>query len=99
MTSRSKRALDRSLVPDGDHSGGTVDPAELARLDHAMRRVPRRQREIFLAIRLDGLGYAEIADRTGLTVAQVERLFAEALTNLSRNLDDPRRHLWRRWLR
>jgi RNA polymerase sigma-70 factor (ECF subfamily) len=99
MTSRSKRALQRSLAPIGDAAGGTIDPAELARLDHALQRAPRRQREIFLAVRLDDLGYAEIANRTGLTVAQVERLFAEALTNLSRNLDDPRRHWWRRWLR
>jgi RNA polymerase sigma-70 factor (ECF subfamily) len=98
MTSRSKRALDRSLAPIEDAASGPVEPAELARLDDAMRRVPRRQREIFLAVRLDDLDYAEIADRTGLTVAQVEQMFAEALTNLSRNLDDPRRHWWRRWL-
>ena len=98
MTSRSKRALDRSLASAVNVPDGTVDPAELVRLDHAMRRVPRRQREVFLAIRLDNLGYAEIADRTGLTAAQVERLFAKALTNLSRNLEDPRRHWWRRWL-
>jgi RNA polymerase sigma-70 factor (ECF subfamily) len=98
MTSRSKRALERTLALHEETAGRTRDPVELARLDHAMRRVPRRQREIFLAIRLDDLGYAEIAERTGLPIAQVEHLFAEALTNLSRNLDDPRRHWWRRWL-
>ena len=98
MTSRSKRALERTLALHEETAGRTPDPVELARLDHAMRRVPRRQREIFLAIRLDDLGYAEIAERTGLPIAQVEHLFAEALTNLSRNLDDPRRHWWRRWL-
>ncbi|WP_066825315.1 sigma factor-like helix-turn-helix DNA-binding protein [Sphingomonas mali] len=98
MTSRSKRALERTLALHEETAEGTADPAELARLDHAVRRVPRRQREIFLAVRLDNLSYVEIADRTGLTVAQVERLFAEALTNLSRNLDDSRRHWWRRWL-
>jgi RNA polymerase sigma-70 factor (ECF subfamily) len=94
MISRSKRALERSLAPHENAAGGTVDPAELAKLDHAMRRVPRRQREIFLAIRLDNLSYVEIADWTGLTAAQVERMFADALTNL----DEPRRHWWRRWL-
>ncbi|MBW8910414.1 MAG: sigma-70 family RNA polymerase sigma factor [Sphingomonas sp.] len=98
MTSRSKRALERTLAPHEETAGGTADPAELARLDHAMRRVPRQQREIFLAIRLDDLGYAEIAERTGLPIAQVEHLFAKALINLSRNLDDRRRHWWRRWL-
>ncbi len=98
MTARSKRALERTLA---DHDGDAerdVDPVELARLEDAMRRVPRRQREIFLAVRLDNLRYAEIAERTGLTVDQVERLFADALTNLTRNLDQPRRHWWRRWL-
>lgn len=98
MTSRSKRALERSLAPFEDATDDAVDPAELARLDHAMRRVPRRQREIFLAVRLDSLSYSEIAERTGLTVTQVERLFADGLANFSCNLEDPQRHWWRRWL-
>jgi DNA-directed RNA polymerase specialized sigma24 family protein len=99
MTARSKRALERSLAPYDNATDVAVDPVVLAKVEHAMRRVPRRQREILLAIRLDNMGYPEIADRTGLTVAQVERLFAEALINFTRNLDDPGRHWWRRWLR
>ncbi|QPI72137.1 sigma factor-like helix-turn-helix DNA-binding protein [Sphingobium sp. Cam5-1] len=75
------------------------DPALLARLEDAVLRLPRIQRDIFLAVRLDALSYAEIAERTGLTTAQVERLFAEALGNFCRNLDDPTRHRWRRWFR
>ena len=98
MTSRSKRAFERSLKPSEKVGDSTLDLAELARLDHAMQRVSRRQREIFLAVRVDNLSYAEIAARTGLTVDQVERLFAAALVDLTRNLDDPRRHWWRRWL-
>jgi len=98
MTARSKRALERTLADHNGDAEGDVDPVELAKLEDAMRRVPRRQREIFLAVRLDNLSYAEIAERTGLAVAQVEQLFADALTNLNCNLDQPRRHWWRRWL-
>jgi RNA polymerase sigma-70 factor (ECF subfamily) len=98
MTARSKRALERALAPYDNSADVAVDPVMLAKVEHAMQRVPRRQREIFLAIRFDNMGYPEIAERTGLTVAQIERLFAEALVNFMRNLDEPRRHWWRRWL-
>lgn len=73
------------------------DPEDIARLEDAMRRMPRFQREIFLAIRLDNFSYGEIAERTGLTPRQVRRLFANALFNFSRNLADPNRCRWRRW--
>ena len=98
MSARSKRALERTLADHHGAAGDEIDPVELARVEDAMRRVPRRQREIFLAVRLDNLRYAEIAERTGLTIAEVERLFADALANFSRNLDQPRRDWWRRWL-
>jgi DNA-directed RNA polymerase specialized sigma24 family protein len=75
------------------------DPALIARLEDAVLRLPRIQRDIFLAVRLDALSYGEIAERTGLTSGQVERLFARALGNFSRNLRDPSRQRWRRWFR
>lgn len=68
-----------------------VDPATLKRIERAIRRLPRRQREVFDAVRFDDLSYAGIAERTGLTVREVERLFAEALFNISRHVDRPRR--------
>jgi RNA polymerase sigma factor (sigma-70 family) len=72
------------------------DPKQLKRLERAIRKLPRRQREIFCAIRFDGLSYEEIAERTGLTVAEVERLFAAALLNFMLRLDwKPRR--WWHW--
>lgn len=72
-----------------------VDPATLKRIERAIRSLPRRQREVFCAVRFDDLSYAEIAERTGLTVQQVEQLFAEALFNISRHVDRPGR--WRRF--
>lgn len=71
-----------------------VDPATLQRIERAIRRLPRRQREIFWAVRFDDLSYVEIAERSGLTVREVEQLFAEALFNISRSVDRPRRW-WR----
>lgn len=73
-----------------------VNPATLKRIERAIRRLPRRQREIFCAVRFEDLSYVDIAERTGLTVRQVEQLFAEALFNISRRVDRPRRW-WRFW--
>jgi RNA polymerase sigma-70 factor (ECF subfamily) len=77
-----------------------LDEAELLRrLDRAIRTVPRRTREIFLARRLDQLSYAEIAERTGLSVRQVERHMARAINRLCREVDRERLRWWERLLR
>jgi len=66
------------------------------KIERAIRKLPREQREIFCAIRFENLSYEEIARRTGLTVAEVERLFAEALFNVMRRLDRQPRRWWQR---
>lgn len=77
-----------------------TDAAILARLERAVRRMPRLQRDIFLAIRLDDLSYPEIAERTGLSVREVERHFANSLVSIARALDRPRREpIWKRLFR
>lgn len=65
-----------------------VDPERdmLGRLEAAMRRLKPRTREIFLAKRLDGMNYAEIARRTGLSVRRLERHVAKALATIDREL-------------
>lgn len=72
----------------------------IERLEAGLQRMPKLQREIFLAIRLDDLSYTEIAERTGLSLRQVEWHFAEGLFTLHQALDGrlwvPR---WRRILR
>ncbi|TPG15799.1 sigma-70 family RNA polymerase sigma factor [Sphingomonas koreensis] len=94
---RASRAFRRTIA--AHNNSAPPDPAMMARLEDAARRMPRFQREIFLAVRLDDYSYAEIAERTGITPKQVERLFAQALGNFCRNLADPRRCRWRRWFR
>jgi len=58
----------------------------LARLERATATMDRRSREIFLAHRLDGLSYDEIAARTGLTTREVEQHIARAIFHLDREL-------------
>jgi RNA polymerase sigma-70 factor (ECF subfamily) len=67
------------------------------RLEQALRNIPRRQRQTFEAHRLDGMSYAEIASRTGLTERQVARNLAKALYKVSKQLDGLRLHWWEQW--
>lgn len=59
----------------------------IERVEAGLQRMPKLRREILLVIRLDGLSYAEIADRTGLSVKQVERHFAQGMLALRDALD------------
>lgn len=98
---RSRRALKRSLRNCSDMAvSGNLRPdaVEVARIDDAMRRLSPIEREVLLAVRLEDCGYTEIANRLGLSAAEVEQLFARALSELMRNLDQPSRHWRRRWL-
>ncbi len=79
-----------------EHDEDATNAADLAKIEDAFRRVPRMQRAIFFAVRFDKLSHSEIAERTGLTKAQVEHQLAKALMNYTRNLADPHRHWWRR---
>jgi RNA polymerase sigma factor (sigma-70 family) len=72
------------------------DPATLKRLERAVRKLPRLQREIFLAARLDDMDYVEIAERTGLSVRDVDRQIAKALLSIVRRMDKQPRRWWRR---
>jgi RNA polymerase sigma factor (sigma-70 family) len=58
----------------------------LDRLEVAMLELRERDREIFMAHRLEGLTYAEIAARTGVTVKMVEKAISRAMVELDRAL-------------
>ncbi|WP_448663831.1 sigma factor-like helix-turn-helix DNA-binding protein [Sphingomonas sp. CJ20] len=72
------------------------DSVTLRRIGRAVRKLPRLQREIFLAARLDDMSYAEIAERTGLPVSEVELHLAKALASISRRMRRPARRWWPR---
>jgi RNA polymerase sigma factor (sigma-70 family) len=76
-----------------------LDDAEiLRRLERAMRSVPRPTREVFLAHRLDEIPYRQIAERTGLSVQQVERHMTRAIVAIDRALTRPPLRWWERVL-
>lgn len=52
---------------------------ELARIDAALRRLSARAREAFLLSQYEGLGYAEIAARLGVSASMVRKYVAQAL--------------------
>jgi RNA polymerase sigma-70 factor (ECF subfamily) len=60
----------------------------LHRLEHAMQRLKPRTREIFLAHRIDGYSYVEIATITGLSVKSVEKHMSKAIAFVDRILSD-----------
>ncbi len=58
----------------------------LGRLEAAMMRLKPRTREIFLAHRIDGYSYREIAALTGLSVKGVEKHMSHAIAFVDRAL-------------
>lgn len=73
-----RRLLGLDRLPEG--------VGDLERLEHAMLRLPRRDREIFLAHRLDHMSYQEIAAANGLSVEKVERAIVRTLFVIDRAL-------------
>ena len=60
--------------------------------------MPERRRTIFLALRLNGASYAELAERTELSVRKIERELAVALVQLRRAVrEGVCEPLWQRW--
>lgn len=61
----------------------------LRRLEGALDRLKPMTRNVFLARRLDGYSYAEIAERTGLSVRAVEKQMSRAMQQLARHMREP----------
>jgi len=77
-----------------------LSEAEIAaRLELGLRRMPQHRREIFLAAHRDRVAYEAIAERRGISVAEVQRQVAAAFVELHEALYDrvPRSH-WRHLL-
>jgi RNA polymerase sigma-70 factor (ECF subfamily) len=74
-----------------------VDADFKCRLEAALAAMPRSQREIFLAHRVDAMSYAEIARRRGMTVRQVERQMAKAMYKLVKQMEGEPLSWWERW--
>ncbi|WP_327195922.1 sigma factor-like helix-turn-helix DNA-binding protein [Novosphingobium capsulatum] len=59
-----------------------------------LRRMTKRQRAIFAAVRFEGASYAELATRYGISVELVQAELAKALSTLTRAVYG---HWWQRW--
>jgi RNA polymerase sigma-70 factor (ECF subfamily) len=101
LRERARRALERSLRAAAPPASEPTDPELLARIEAALLTLPRRRREIFLVVRLDGANYTELAEQTGLSLRQVEREVARAIAQIDRCLEQrkavPACPWWRRW--
>jgi RNA polymerase sigma-70 factor (ECF subfamily) len=96
LRDRAKTALRRSLanhVPADEEALASHDPIaaleardQLGRLQQALSGLAPRTREIFLAHRLDGQAYKDIATQTGLSVKGVEWHMSKAIAHIDRVL-------------
>ncbi|HEY0630348.1 MAG TPA: RNA polymerase sigma factor [Sphingomicrobium sp.] len=73
--------------PQVDQIAALESRDTLRRLEAAMLKLKPRTREIFMSHRIDGLSYAEIAERTGLSVKGVEKQMSKAIAMIDRLLD------------
>lgn len=74
-----------------------IGPVRLEQLERAFKRRRPKHRELILLARVDGLTYAEIAERLGIGVNEVERRMAKAIYSLDKALDRQERPWWRFW--
>ncbi len=76
---------DEVALHAGDQWAALEARDRLRHLEQALRRLKPRTREIFLAHRLDGYSYAEIAARTGLAPKTVEMHMTRAIAYLAKS--------------
>ena len=83
----SQLTLELSSSQEVDQVAALESRDTLRRLAQAIAKLKPRTCEIFVAHRLHGLTYAEIAERTGLSVAGVEKQMSKAIAKIDRMLD------------
>jgi RNA polymerase sigma-70 factor (ECF subfamily) len=84
---RSQAMLDVAGDQQVDQIAVLESRDTLRRLERAIAKLKPRTREIFLAHRIHGCTYAEIAERTGLSVKGVEKQMSKAIAKIDRLLD------------
>ncbi|MGB3317698.1 MAG: sigma factor-like helix-turn-helix DNA-binding protein [Sphingopyxis granuli] len=72
------------VVPSFDEN---VDP-EIARIEWAIARLPKRTRDVFLMHRFDDLSYDRIAHRLGISIKTVEREIVRVMCAIRKARED-----------
>lgn len=86
----SRHQTDRHVTVDEQSLAGPDQHKQLEsrdmlrRMEAAMLKLRPITREIFMAHRLDGLSYAEIAEQTGLSIKGVEKHMSKAIAQITR---------------
>lgn len=80
--------IEEAPVADADPIAALEARDRLSRIEAAVLRLKPLTRQIFLACRLDGYSYAEIAEQTGLSIRGVEKQMSRAIKQLGRHLRD-----------
>ena len=84
---RSSQALGQSLAaPHSTPSQRAARREQAVLLADALERLPDDYREVIILRHLEGLNFAEIAERMGRSVDSVKNLWARALAQLRRTL-------------
>jgi len=88
--------MNRPLPPEWDTPVlPTLSPrAFWRRGQRGLRRMTKRQRAIFAAVRFEGASYTELAQRHGISIEAVQAELAKALSTLTRAVYG---HWWQRW--
>ena len=87
LRDRSQRSLELTSEQQLDQVAVLESRDTLRRLEHAVGKLKPKTREIFLAHRIHGFTYAEIAERTGLSVKGVEKQMSKAIAKIDLLLD------------
>ncbi len=87
LTERARPLLEADDQGPLDQVAVLESRDKLRRLEQAIERLKPRTREIFLAHRLRGLTYPEIAHEMGLTVKGVEKQMSKAIAKIDRLFD------------
>lgn len=82
----SSSVIDEREHPVSDPVAALEARDRLVRIERAVQRMKPLTRQIFLARRLDGYSYAEIAAQTGLSERGVEKQMSRAIRQLGRHL-------------
>jgi RNA polymerase sigma-70 factor (ECF subfamily) len=82
----------QNLVTDDVENNDPSEELQSKNLEHSYQQVlaamPEKRREVFLASRFDGLKYAEIADKMGISLKTVETHMSAAIKQLKDGLKD-----------